>query len=92
MTIASRPSVGRDRIAIFLFLPGRQAKFGKSEIKSKMPLIRDGGDSVKMDLGGRLARPPHPTPYVRDDREYAPLGHRYLFCQAAQNITRDFYR
>jgi hypothetical protein len=63
VTIASRPSVGRDRIAIFLFLPGRQAKFGKSEIESKLPLIRDGGDSVKMDLGGRLARPPHPGPY-----------------------------
>jgi hypothetical protein len=32
VTIASRPSVGRDRIEIFLFLPGRQAKFGNSEI------------------------------------------------------------
>src|ERR1700686_1583071 len=29
VTIASRPSVGRDRIAIFLFLPGRQAKIRK---------------------------------------------------------------
>src|SRR5258708_121164 len=27
-----RPSEGRDRIAIFLFLPWRQVKFGKSEI------------------------------------------------------------
>ena len=32
VTIASRPFVGRDRIAIILFLPRRQAKFGKSEI------------------------------------------------------------
>ena len=32
VTIASRPSVGRDRIEIFLFLPSRQAKFGNSEI------------------------------------------------------------
>src|ERR1019366_6264460 len=52
VTIACRPSVGRDRIAIFLFLPGRQAKFGKAEIEPKMPLIMNGGDSVKMDLGG----------------------------------------
>ena len=33
VTIAKRPSRGGGmRIAIFLFLPGRQAKFGKSEI------------------------------------------------------------
>ena len=58
-----RPSVGQDRIAIFLFLPGRQAKFGKSEIESKMPLIRNGGESVKMDLGAgwRVHRIPRPT-------------------------------
>src|SRR5450755_3932764 len=32
VTIAKRPSEGRDRIAIFLFLPGCQVKFGNSEI------------------------------------------------------------
>jgi hypothetical protein len=32
VTIASRPSVGRDNIEIFLFLSSRQADFGNSEI------------------------------------------------------------
>jgi hypothetical protein len=32
VTIAKRPSVGRDGIKISLFLPRRQIKFGNSEI------------------------------------------------------------
>src|ERR1019366_7648415 len=74
VTIACRPSVGRDRIAIFLFLPGRQAKFGKSEIEPKMPLIRNGGDSVKMDLGG--------GPQDRDPARLASAAARCRWCGA----------
>ena len=42
VTIASRPSLGRDQTAINLLLPCRQAKFGKSEI-AIMQLLREGG-------------------------------------------------
>src|ERR1700736_1401288 len=40
VTIASRPSVGRDQIGIILFLPWRQEKFRKFRKLSRVPLMR----------------------------------------------------
>jgi hypothetical protein len=46
VTIASRPFVGRDQIALFLFLPSRQAKFRKIRNRSGRHLIRAGSAHI----------------------------------------------
>jgi hypothetical protein len=66
VTIASRPSVGRDANLIFLFLPGRQAKFGKSEIGAgrrwyamAAPAPADTGIRREKYARAGVAAPPH---------------------------------
>ena len=57
VTIASRPSVGRDQIAIFLFLPGCQAEFGYSEIgrRGKQRSVRQRHCHGRCTTFGRIA-------------------------------------
>jgi hypothetical protein len=69
VTIASRPSVGRDRIAILLFLPKGQARFRK--IRNCDPC--DWWLQSRFVGLGRLARPSH-ADCVCDDRETSLRG------------------